>query len=144
MQQNATDEEVISEGQRIVIDLILTGRTITDAAELAGVDRSTIHRWQHSAAFVCQMNARRSEMKDAADLRLQAMADMAVGAVEDAILNGDVKTAITVLKGLGWLDETRRFIGPTTAVGVTKQWEDADKKRKDEEFFGPGFVLGLS
>lgn len=133
MQHDATESDAVTDQQRNVIELLLGGRSITDAAALAKVDRSTIYRWQKMAGFVGEMNARRSEMKDAADLRLQAMADMAIGAVEDAILEGDVKTALMVLKGLGWLDEQRRLIGPTNAAGVMKQWNDAERRAKEHE-----------
>jgi hypothetical protein len=64
---------------------------------------------------------------------------MAVTAVEDAILSGDVKTALVVLKGLGLLNEQRPFIGPTTAGEVQGQWDEVARRKKNEELLRSEF-----
>ncbi len=48
MQHNATDKgesHDLPPTQERVVAALITGSTVTRAAELAGVDRTTVHRW---------------------------------------------------------------------------------------------------
>jgi SOS response regulatory protein OraA/RecX len=67
MGQNATK---LGSKQLKARDAILAGRTTTQAASEAGVHRSTVHGWLDDAAFLASLNARRSELRSAADSRL--------------------------------------------------------------------------
>jgi hypothetical protein len=50
--------------QARVVELLVSGMTITAAAAQIGVDPSTIHRWSKAPIFVAELEARRSELAD--------------------------------------------------------------------------------
>jgi hypothetical protein len=100
-QQNATVLEPLTVAQETAVAALLAGRTITDAAADAGVDRATLYRWQNeNFAFMAAVNAGRRELRKSVHTRLERLAEKAAGCVEKAIDGGDVKTALEILKGL--------------------------------------------
>ena len=61
--QNATPES-LSPAQIAAVGAMLAGKTITDAAADAGVDRATVHRWgREDFAFQAAINAGRRELR---------------------------------------------------------------------------------
>lgn len=105
MQQNATPEApVLSAQQEAALAAILAGKTVTDAATIAGVDRSTVHRWMKDDLYfqLCLDRARR-ELREALQARLMAMAEQAMDTVQKRIKNGDPSTALAIIKGVGLL-----------------------------------------
>ena len=80
------------------------GNSITRAAEIAQVDRSTVHRWlRRDCKFQAVLNRERREFIDAVEARLLRIARNASEAVSQAIEGGDTRTALIVLKSLGLL-----------------------------------------
>ena len=62
MPQNTTPEKLTAQQER-VLERLLTGETVTAAAEAEGVDRSTVHRWRREdLAFQAAYNQRRREL----------------------------------------------------------------------------------
>ena len=87
-----------------VLSALLSGETIKAAAELAGVDRSSVHRWlRDDWNFQAARNRGIEAIQAATITGLQALAQSALEAIQKAILDGDQQTAINVLKGLGLL-----------------------------------------
>jgi hypothetical protein len=98
--QNATPEP-LTPAQETAIAALLAGRTVTDAAADAGVDRATVHRWlRENFGFQAAVNAGRRELRKGVQVRLERLAEKAAGCVEKAIDEGDVKAALAILKGL--------------------------------------------
>ncbi len=68
------------------------------------MNRATVHRWlKDDFVFQAVVNQGRRELRDALETRLMKLASEAVSCVEQAIIDGDGKTALTLLKGLGLL-----------------------------------------
>jgi hypothetical protein len=100
LSQNAT----LSGPHQTAMDALLAGKNITAAAQAAGVDRTTLHRWlRDDPDFVAIYNARRRDLAASAQGRLLATVEAATATVEKAIADGDVQTALTLLKALGVL-----------------------------------------
>lgn len=122
MQQNETRPE-LSSTQQVVMRALLAGETMTDAATSADVHRSTVHRWVNDPVFLAELNSLRSELAIATIGRLRQLQLQAVATVESALVAGDVKTALTVLQGGGYLDGQRQVVGSTDPEQIAKSRE---------------------
>ena len=71
---------------------------------MVGVHRNTLYRWLRDPVFCAAMQDVRGELRDAARLRLESMADKAALYVEHAMGHGDGRTALNLLKLLGIFD----------------------------------------
>ena len=106
MTQNETDQtpRPLSKRQLSVLQALLTGSTVTDAASVAGVSRTSVHRWlRDDWVFLAELNRERREIRDAIRSQLLRAAESGVGVVSRAIEGGDLRVAMDVLKGLGLL-----------------------------------------
>lgn len=106
MTQNETDQTTpaLSKAQNSVMEALLTGSTVTHAASVAGVARTTVHRWlRDDWAFQAELNRERREIRDAIRSQLLRAAESAVRSVSRAIDEGDLRVAMDVLKGVGFL-----------------------------------------
>src|SRR5262245_45523135 len=102
MQQNGTPGAGIEPRQVLVLEQLLAGASITRAAQAAGVDRTSVHRWlREDWSFQAAYNAARRDLMREIETRLVRLAEGAVQAVERAVRQGDVRAALAVLKGLG-------------------------------------------
>ena len=117
--QNATDFDV-PPNQRIAIEALLAGKTMTAAAEAAGVTRATLWRWSNKdPEFQAALNSFRREAYDLLRMRTASLASLAIDAVEKALRGDDEKTALAVLRGLGFLNGTRE-LPPTDDLHALK------------------------
>ncbi len=94
---------------------MLAGETVTAAAKTAGVNRTTVHRWRNDPDFLAVRNSYRSELRDAQHHRLARLASKAIEVVEQALEDGDILTALAVLRGIGLLAGQAPPTGPTNA-----------------------------
>jgi hypothetical protein len=107
MQRTATSQQELSPAQLHVLAALLEGRSVTDAAQGAGVDRTTVHRWlKDDFQFIAAFNRGRKQLRHDTEARLFNMANRATETVEQAIAEGNVSAALAVLKGLGLLAGT--------------------------------------
>jgi hypothetical protein len=51
--QNATPDDGLTPAQHLALGALLAGKTVTAAAQEAGVDRSTVYRWRQRFPGVC-------------------------------------------------------------------------------------------
>src|SRR5438046_1747190 len=66
MQQNATPAGTLSGTQERALTMLLSGKSITDAATAAEVDRTTVHRWlKEDFGFQAALNRGRRELREA-------------------------------------------------------------------------------
>ena len=128
MSQNATLES-LSPAQLTAVGALLAGKTVTDAATDAGVDRATLYRWRkEDFAFQAALNAGRWELRGAIFGRLDRLAAKAADCLEKAIEGGDVKAALEVVKGMGILVPTS--IGSDDPAELAAEAEVAAKERQ--------------
>jgi hypothetical protein len=138
MRQNATDQSgsELAPNQLRALSALATGSTVTAAAEHAGVDRTTLHRWiREDSGFQAAWNRLRGEIRRELTARLDLLGDAALGAVQTAILGGDTHVALTVLKGLGLLSGKPSSIGPEDAEEVAEEAELARDEAQAERTF---------
>jgi hypothetical protein len=113
MRQNATGaEKTLTPAQERALAALLTGKTVTAAADDAQVDRTTVHRWlKDDFVFQAALNRGRRDLYEALRVRLMTLADKAVECLERSLAEGDGKTALEVLKGLGMLPGKAQNVG---------------------------------
>ncbi len=87
-----------------VLAFLLEGRSITESAAAAGVDRTTVHRWlKDDFNFRAGFNRGKKQLQAETETRLMQVAQRAADALGRAIDEGNVTASIAVLKGLGLL-----------------------------------------
>ena len=110
----------VSDRQSIAIDVLVSGATQREAAEKAGVQRSTVTAWcNKNVVFIAEWNRRRRQRLTAAGERLHETTGAALDAVAESINNGDTATALAFIRIVGvehLLSAARP--GPTTPMGV--------------------------
>ena len=141
MSQKVPDNPAPSESQRALdarqlraLESLLGGSTATEAALAAGVDRRTLFRWQRTdSEFQAALNRGRREIRDAAELRLERLATSAVAALEKALEEGDARSALAVLRGLGLMSSSVRIV-PDEADVIEWQARINESERKKAAF----------
>lgn len=111
--------EGLTTSQTVAMDAILSGYTICESADMAGINRSCVYRWlREDVEFQTELERRRKEIRDGAQNRLLQLCGKCVSSVEDAVKAGDVRVALSVLKGLGILDGG---LGAPVQINVNQQ-----------------------
>jgi hypothetical protein len=108
IQQKSTATQDLTVTQVQVLAALISGCTVTGAAERAGVDRSTIYHWlRRSPMFVAELNRAKREALESAQQSVQMLSGDAVAALR-AILTAEstpasvrLKAAMAILDGLG-------------------------------------------
>ena len=113
-QDEATGPE-LSPGQDRAIAELLSGSSVTAAAEAAGVSRSSVHRWlADDPAFIAAYNLARQEVRDAARRDLDSLAVQAVGCVRSLMAGPETPAAVTLRAALEVIKSASEgTIGPT-------------------------------
>ena len=113
----------LTAAQRAAIEHLAAGDTPADAADAAGVGRSTVYRWiKADPAFAAAHHAWQAQAVATARGRLLALADAAVTTVAAAVAKGDVRTALTVLGRQGLLTPpTPGSTDPATVARLDRQ-----------------------
>lgn len=136
MPRNATLPR-ISSTQSVAIAALVSGSTVTESAEKAGVSRESVSRWvHHDAAFIAEVQNRRAELTAAVRCELATLGKQAVGVVREALtcesdLPTRYKAAIGVLKMLGV--DSVAIAQPTTAREVSVKLRDREQELNQEE-----------
>lgn len=122
MPQNATrrgNSDGLSPHQIAVLESLLTGATVTKAAATVGVDRTTVHRWIRSdPVFLASLNEGKRELWESIGRQMLYVARAAADTVLEAIHDGDARTSLEVLKGIGALSGHTPRYGPDDPVEV--------------------------
>ena len=129
MPRNTTEGELPA-NQEKALAALLAGHTATDAASIAGVHRSTVHRWLKEPEFLAEHNRQKGEIRDAVTGRINALQLTAIEAVESAIGQGDARIALAVLKGTGVLDGNRLSVGPTDPERIIKNERAREREQE--------------
>jgi hypothetical protein len=93
------------------------------------VDRTAVHRWlKYDFGFRAAFNRERRRLREAMQARLMTLAEKAAECVERSPADGDGKTALALLKGLGLLSGELPPVGRDDPTGI------AAAGRRDELF----------
>lgn len=79
-----------------VIELLIAGQSVIEAAEAAGVRRSTVYTWLKQPEFISALKEARAEAMDRLGLLLSALGDKAINALGAAIDNPDAGPAVKI------------------------------------------------
>jgi len=142
MQRNTTLEPAseLSPTQLQVLSSLLTGRTVTNAAAAAKVDRTTVHRWlKDDFEFIAALNRGRKQLRQETEARLLNLAIKATKTIEKAITGGDITVSLVVLKGLGLLSGSSPVVGPEDAQELRDQVERERQQSSFMRALGGGF-----
>ena len=110
----------VSDRQSIAIDALIRGTTHREAAEKAGVQRTTVTAWcNKNITFIAEWNLRRRQRLTAAGERLHEATSTALDVVAETINSGDTATALALIRlvGIEHLLSAAQP-GPTTPLGV--------------------------
>jgi hypothetical protein len=108
---------------------LASGSSVTDAAEGAGVDRTTVHRWlREDVVFQAAWNSLRRDGWSEIEANLGSLLADALHAVREAVRDGDARIAMAVLKGAGVLSQASE-IGPEDAGELREDLALARKER---------------
>ena len=100
---------ILGEPQRLALEWLMGGGSVTEASQYAGVCRQTVSEWlNHDEDFRAQFNEWQRQIRAMNFARLTALSESAVETVVEAVRQKrDAKVAMAVLKGLGMLDAGR-------------------------------------
>ena len=84
--------------QRRAIQLIASGKTVTEVARTLGRDRKTVYRWKDNPFFVAELNCQQDELLERIQNRLHRLADRAVDVLETNLEQNNLKAALELLK----------------------------------------------
>ena len=119
-----TSQSGLSAIQIAALSALLSGETIKAAAESAGVDRSSIHRWlREDWNFQAARNRGLEAIQAATMAGLHSLAQSALEVVRGAIAEGDQQAAISVLKGLGLLSGRQTVTRSGNAEVLREEYE---------------------
>jgi hypothetical protein len=137
MRRPATQQpttELLTASQHTVLQQLLLGKTATQAAEIADVDRSTVYRWmREDYQFIAAYNRARQDLFDAAHTRLLKLGEAAIETIETRLTRGDSRVAIMVLRGLGLLSGTSP-IGSGDPEALRAVADQAAREREHSDF----------
>ena len=89
----------LSDSKLIAIDTLLTGATHREAAEAAGVARTTVTEWvNHRGGFRSELERRRRERAAEVNDRVGAAIDKALRVVTEHLDTGDLRAALGMLR----------------------------------------------
>ena len=112
--------ETLSASQGLALAALLSGKTMTSAAQAAGVNRTTVWRWLHDDPdFLAFYNAARSEMASSAEQSLRLLSARAVVTLRRLMTRRSVPDAVKLQAALAILKMT------TTPVMGPVEPEDA-------------------
>ena len=116
-----------SPAQIAAMEALLAGKTATDAAAGAGVNRRTLYNWlKTDFRFQAAVNRGRRELQQAVACRIGQLAADAAECVAGAVRKGDVKAALEILR------RTNAFAAPKIGSDdeLVLQIEQVEKQEK--------------
>ena len=93
------DQTRLSNKQHLAIDALLTGGTHREAAEAAGVARTTVTEWvNHHSEFCHELERRRWQRAEHVNDRVGALTARSLDVIEEHVVAGDLRAALGVLR----------------------------------------------
>lgn len=139
MPHNATppseQDDQLSPSKWKALEALLVGNTTTEAASIAGVDRSTVHRWLREPVFLASYNGRMAETRESTRAKLDRLHGKALETVERALDRDDSRVALALLRGAGRLDGRQSIIGSDDPNRIAKDQRTAARQQEMQEMF---------
>ena len=130
-----TEKVCLTAQQELAVDLLATGKTITEAANALGVTRQTVSEWRNqNPVFEAALNERREELWSGMIDRLRALLPKTLSVLEQAIDRGDIRATIAVLRAAG-LHGLSAPAGPITVEDAKSQLREREVKRRNRVMF---------
>jgi hypothetical protein len=110
LNEDGTERQIIlGEPQRLAMEWLMGGGSITEAGQYAGVSRQTVSQWlNHDEDFRALFEQWQQQVREINHARLMALSEAALETVAVAVREKrDPKLAVAVLKGLGMLGPGR-------------------------------------
>jgi hypothetical protein len=121
--------------QELAVDLLATGKTISEAANSIGVSRQTVSEWRNQdPVFEAALNERRQELWSGMSDRLRALLPKAISVLEESIERGDIRVAVAVLRATG-LHGLSAPEGPTTPEDAETEARKREATRRNQALF---------
>jgi DNA-binding phage protein len=112
--------EELSAGEALAMNCIMSGESMTAAAEAAGVSRQTLYQWMKRGKRLGEaVTIWKQEVATTARTRLLMMTDLATRNILEALKKGDVRVAMTLMQKLGILAPPA--VGATQVEAVTER-----------------------
>ena len=113
----------LSPQQLTVIAALSTGLTVTNAAELAGVHRSTIYNWRRGIdEFRAALRHSRAQIAQLADDGIQSMVSLALDTIQQLLESEKTPASIKLKAAQAILNSARNFNQPAN-VSPTEKFE---------------------
>ena len=130
-QDNQTQPHPVSDRQLLAIDALISGATHSEAADSAGVHRCTVTGWvNHHIGFIIELNQRRHQRNIASADLLHSVIHDALQLLSQAISEGDVKAALTLLSRLDintiWKIGSQKAVTPLGVITELANQVDSD------------------
>jgi hypothetical protein len=110
-----TAENHLSDKQRLAVELLAAGRSLTGTAEALGIDRRTLYNWRQDETFGQVLSERRREFRSVASDRLGALLEPALDVLEQQLKDRydrvRFRAAATILR-LARVGGSSRFDAP--------------------------------
>ncbi len=134
--QKSKNKVALNAKQTNAIDMLVQGKTASETAKAVAVSSSTLARWQtENPHFIVELNKKRRELWASSQQRLRALIPKALDVLDDALLNGDAKTASFIIK------ITNDFPEPGGFTSV-ESWLDAQAESTSLQTFIDSLSFG--
>jgi transposase len=119
--------EELSPKQQQVLVALVGGESVTLAAKLAGVDRTTVYRWLKNPTFAAERNRLSKERLDQLRAKAISLGETALETIQDVMTTAEsprarLEAAKMAIKITG-LDKPAR-IGPTEAEEIERERQE--------------------
>ena len=95
MPQNDTLQAELSPHQELAVEQLTIGATVVCAAEVAGVSREMVHRWNwEDWTLQAALNRARRDLQQSVERRLLVVAERAMCNVADAVDEGRTRSNV--------------------------------------------------
>jgi len=121
----------LSHQQMAALQALTAGQSVREAAKSSGVGRTTVYKWlRQDPHFRATFNAWREELLESGRARLLKGSDAAIKTLLKSIADGDARSAVALLKGIGMLSAPRP--GLTDPAMMSREMElDRRQQRVD-------------
>ena len=111
-------DDGLSPKQRTAVDLLSSGRTLTDTAAALSVDRWTVSQWlNHSAPFQASLNSRRQQLWSDIVEGVRGLLPQALAVLQEELTRegpGRLQAAVHVFKMVNLYGQVGPPVGPMT------------------------------
>jgi hypothetical protein len=125
--QDKTRQVELTIEQQNAVELLITGKSDREVAELCGVSRQTVNDWRHkNALFVAELNRQRAGLWDCDIDRLRGLVRAAITVLEDDLQGDDIKArrvaAVHLLRAVGIYGASHKPEGETSTRRIELDW----------------------